>query len=212
MSEMLRKLYVALMVRRYVVIEPMFRLAMGSRVRERETLRTLDVTNAVGGVTVPVCVPGTLGTVDALDHLGTDAHQGTEEGPGPLYRIEGEGPHQGEDTHLALEAAHHPGVHHLAAQPPLLDTPRPERGLLESTDVGPDHHEHLDHLDIGEGLLYQQGPALLSQPAPLQLDLLLQKRDVLHLRDALGPPAHPAPAQPLRPSVRHLNLKCQAVQ
>jgi len=173
MKEMLRKLYVVRMVRRYVVIEPMYRLVMASRVRERETLRTLDVTNAVGGGTVPVYVPGIQETVDALDHLGTDAHQGTGEGPGPLHRTEGGGHHQGGDIHLALEAAHHPGVHHLAAQPPLLDTPRPERGLLESTDVGPDHHEHLDHLDIGEGLLCQQGPALLSLPVPQLLDLLL---------------------------------------
>jgi len=156
-----------------VVTEPMYRLVMASRVRERETLRMYDVTNAVGGGTVPVYVPGTQGTVDALDHLGTDVHQGTGEGPGPLHLTEGEVPHLGEDIPQVLEAAHHPGVHHLAAQPPLLDTPRPERGLLESTDVGPDHHEHLDHLDIGEGLLYQQGPAPLSLPVPLQLDLLL---------------------------------------
>jgi len=155
------------MVRRYVVIEPMYRLAMASRVRERETLRTLDVTNAVGGVTVPVCVPGTQETVDALDHLGTDVHLVTGEGPGPLHRIEGEGPHLGEDTHLALEAAHRLGVHHLAAQPPPPATPLPERDLLESTDVGPGHQGHLDHQDIGEG------PAPLSLPVPLQLDLLL---------------------------------------
>jgi len=170
---MLRKLYVVRMERRYVVIELMYRLAMASRVRERETLRMLDVTNAVGGGTVPVYVPGTLGTADALGHLGTDAHQETEGGPGPLHRIEGEGHHLGEDIHLALEAAHHPGVHHLAAQPPPLATPRPERGLLESTDAGQDHHGHLDHLDIGEGLHCQQGPAPLSQPVPLQPDLLL---------------------------------------
>jgi len=173
MSEMLRKLYGAQMVRRCVVIEPMFRLAMASRVRERETLRMYDVTNAVGGGTVPVYVPGTLGTVDALDHLGTGDHQETEGGPDPLHRTEGEGPHQGEDIHPALEAAHHLGVHHLAAQPPLLVTPRPERDLLESTDVGPDHHEHLDHLDIGEDPPCPQDPALLSQHAPQQLDLLL---------------------------------------
>jgi len=162
------------MVRRYVVTEPMYRLVMASRVRERETLRTLDVTNAVGGVTVPVYVPGTLGTADALGHLGTDVHLETGEGPGPLHRTEGEGHHQGEDIHLALEAAHHPGVHHLAAQPLLLATPRPERDLLESTDAGPDHHEHLDLPDIEEGPHYPPGPALLSQPVPLQLDLLLQ--------------------------------------
>jgi len=152
----------------------MYRLAMASRVRERETLRTLDVTNAVGGGTVPVYVPGTQGTVDALDHLGTDDHQEKGEGPGPLHRTEGGDHHQEEDIHLALEAAHHPGVHHLAAQPLPLATPRPEIGLLESTDAGQGHHEHLDHLDIGEGLHCQQGPALLSQHAPQLLDLPLQ--------------------------------------
>jgi len=151
----------------------MYRLAMASRVRERETLRMLDVTNAVGGGTVPVYVPGTQGTADALDHLGTEDHQETEGGPGPLHLTEGEGHHLGEGTRLALEAALLPGVHLLAAQPRPLDTPRPERDLLESTDVGQGHHEPLDHQDIEGGLLYQQGPALLSQPAPLQLDLLL---------------------------------------
>jgi len=161
------------MARRYVVIEPMSRLVMASRVRERETLRTLDVTNAAGGGTVPVYVQGTLGTVDALDHLGTGDHQGTEGGPDPLHRTDGEGPHLGEDIHLALEAAHHPGVHHLAAQPLLLATPRPERDLLESTDAGPDHHGPLDLPDIEEGPHYPPGPALLSLPVPLLLDLLL---------------------------------------
>jgi len=161
------------MVRRYVVTEPMYRLVMASRVRERETLRTLDVTNAVDGGTVPVYVPGTQGTADALDHLGTDVHLGTGEGPGPLHLTEGEGPHQGGDIHLALEAAHHPGVHHLAAQPLLLATPRPETGLLESTDAGPDHHGPLDLPDIEEGPHYPQGPALLSLPVPLLLDPLL---------------------------------------
>jgi len=160
----------------------MYRLAMGSRVRERETLRTLDVTNAVGGGTVPVYVPGTLGTVDALDHLGTagaldhlgtDDHLGTEEGLGPLHRTEGGGPHQGGDIHLALEVAHHPGVLLLVAQPPPLATPLPERDLLESTDAGPDHHGPLDLPDIEEGPHYQQDPALLSQHAPQLLDLLL---------------------------------------
>jgi len=199
------------MVRRYVVTELMFRLVMASRVRERETLRTYDVTNAVGGGTVPVYVPGTQGTVDALDHLGTDDHQEKGEGPGPLHRTEGGDHHQEEDIHLALEAAHHPGVHHLAAQLHLLVTPLPERGLLESTDVGPGHHEHLDHQDIGEGLLCLQGPALLSQPALLQLDLLLQKRDVLHLRDARGPLAHLALAPPRPPSVHPPRGRCQAV-
>jgi len=161
------------MVRRYVVIELMFRLAMASRVRERETRRMLDVTNAVGGGTVPVYVPGTLGTADVLDHLGTDDHLGTGEGPGPLHLTEGGGHHLGEYIHLALEAAHHPGVHHLAAQPLLLATPRPERDLLESTDAGPDHHGPLDLPDIEEGLLCLPGPALLSQHAPQLLDLLL---------------------------------------
>jgi len=173
MKEMLRKLYVALMVRRSVVIEPMYRLAMGSRVRERETRRTLDVTNAADGATVPVYVPGIQGTVDALDLLGTDAHQGTEGGPGHLHRTEGEGPHLGGDIHLALEAALLPGAHHLAAQLPPLATPRPERDLLESTDVGQGHLGHPDHQDIGEGLLYLPDPAPLSLPVPLQLDLPL---------------------------------------
>jgi len=174
MKEMRRRQYVVRMVRRYVVIELMYRLAMASRVRERETLRTYDVTSAAGGVTVPVYVHGTQGTADALDHLETDAHQVTEEGPGPLHRTEGEGHHLGEDIHQALEAAHHPGVHHLAAQPLLLATPRPERDLLESTDAGPDHHGPLDLLDIEEGPHYPPGPALLSQHAPQLLDLPLQ--------------------------------------
>jgi len=174
MSEMLRKLYVVQMVRRYVVIEPMYRLVMASRVRERETLRTLDVTNAADGVTVPVYVPGTLGTVDALDHLGTGDHLGTEGGPDHLHRTEGEDHHLEEDIHQALEAAHHLGVLLPADQPPLLATPLPERGRLESTGVGQDHPGHLDHQDIGGDLHCQPGPAPLSQHAPLQLDLPLQ--------------------------------------
>jgi len=172
----------------------------------------LDVTNAVGGGTVPVYVPGTQGTVDALDHLGTEDHQETEGGPGPLHRTEVEGHHQGEDIHLALEAAHHLGVHHLAAQPPPLATPLPERGLLESTDVGQGHQGHLDLPDIGEGPHYPPGPALLSQHAPQLLDLLHLLRDVPRLRGALGPLVHPALAHPHPPSVHPLSVRCQAVQ
>lgn len=148
------------MVRKYVVTGLTYRLVMVNRASGRETLRRLDATNAVGGVTVAPSVQGTL---------VTDPAPLLEEGGGPAHQ----GGHLPEEvTPLQPDAALLPGALHLGARPslpaatPLLDHPKNTdagQGLLDP----PDHPD----TDAGPDLPCLQGPAPLFQPALDRLHL-----------------------------------------